>query len=90
MSTSRSPRTDWQKRAFNDRVGAAFRAAREGAGLSRAELARRMGVNDNTIAHMEDGHTTLSLWIAAKAADVIDCTIDAMVPLDALDAGGET
>lgn len=49
---------------------------REQAGLSRVELARRVGVNPQTIGYLERGEYNPSLVLAFRLADLFDLTIE--------------
>lgn len=49
---------------------------REQAGLSRIELARRVGVNPQTIGYLERGEYNPSLVLAFRLADLFDLTIE--------------
>lgn len=46
------------------------------AGLSRVELARRVGVNPQTIGYLERGEYNPSLVLAFQLADLFDLTIE--------------
>jgi DNA-binding XRE family transcriptional regulator len=49
---------------------------REQAGLSRVELAERVGVNPQTIGYLERGEYNPSLVLAFRLADLFDLTIE--------------
>ena len=49
---------------------------RERAGLSRVELARRVGVNPQTIGYLERGEYNPSLVLAFRLADLFDLSIE--------------
>jgi DNA-binding XRE family transcriptional regulator len=49
---------------------------RERAGLSRVELAHRVGVNPQTIGYLERGEYNPSLTLAFRLADLFDLRID--------------
>jgi putative transcriptional regulator len=49
---------------------------REQAGLSRVELARRVGVNPQTIGYLERGEYNPSLVLAFRLADLFELTIE--------------
>ena len=46
------------------------------AGLSRVELAQRVGVNPQTIGYLERGEYNPSLVLAFRLADLFDLTIE--------------
>lgn len=46
------------------------------AGLSRVELAQRVGVNPQTIGYLERGEYNPSLALAFRLADLFDLTIE--------------
>jgi DNA-binding XRE family transcriptional regulator len=49
---------------------------RERAGLSRVELAERVGVNPQTIGYLERGEYNPSLVLAFRLADLFGLTIE--------------
>ncbi len=49
---------------------------RERAGLSRVELAQRVGVNPQTIGYLERGEYNPSLVLAFRLADLFDLPIE--------------
>ena len=49
---------------------------RERAGLSRVELAQRVGVNPQTIGYLERGEYNPSLALAFRLADLFDLPIE--------------
>jgi putative transcriptional regulator len=49
---------------------------REGAGLSRVELAQRVGVNPQTIGYLERGEYNPSLVLAFRLADLFGLPIE--------------
>jgi len=49
---------------------------REGAGLSRVELADRIGVNPQTIGYLERGEYNPSLALAFRLAELFDLPIE--------------
>jgi putative transcriptional regulator len=49
---------------------------RDRAGLSRVELALRVGVNPQTIGYLERGEYNPSLALAFRLADLFDLTIE--------------
>jgi len=50
-------------------------AARAGAGLSQAEVARRMGTTQSAIARLEGGKVTPSLATLRRYADATGCRL---------------
>lgn len=52
-------------------VGATMRAAREGAGLSLRETARRLGVTHATLSRFERGQRVVSAETLTRLRDVI-------------------
>jgi putative transcriptional regulator len=55
---------------------------REGAGLSRVELAQRVGVNPQTIGYLERGEYNPSLVLAFRLADLFGLTIEQIFARD--------
>ena len=49
------------------------------AGLSQAELAKRVGANQSMIAHIENGFKVPSLALTVELADALGTTLDALV-----------
>lgn len=64
-------------------VGAAVKAARESAGVTQAQLAGMAKLTKSTMLNVEQG-MTCSLLVAARIAEALDTTLDALVPLEAL------
>ncbi len=69
---------------FHTVVGERIKATREAAGLSIARLAKDADTTPSAIDKAELG-VTCSLYMLARIADALDCTLDDLVPLDALD-----
>lgn len=65
MSTATEPR----RMTIAEHVGEALVAAREHAGLSRNELARRMGVADTTLLELERGTANPTLGRLERVFD---------------------
>lgn len=55
-------------------------ARRRAAGLSRAELARRLGVSNTLVRHWELGHQAVPTTRAAAVMDILDATGTAAAP----------
>lgn len=69
--------------ALDAALGAAVAAARQAAGLTRADLAARLGVGEHALAHVEDGAARLSLSRLVSlaeevGADPLDLVVDAL------------
>lgn len=60
----------------------AFAAARENAGLSQHEVARRLGINQATVSYWESGKTTPRGTLLVKVADLYCCSIDRLMGRD--------
>ncbi len=74
--------SNYRKSHFYDKVGRAIQQARSDARLDRSELARRLGVSSSTLENAEEGYMC-SLILAARIAEALDVTLDALVPLEA-------
>jgi len=61
--------------AFSERL----RLLREEAGLSQAEIARRIGVDDSAISQWENGRRQPNLALAKRLAGVFGVTLDFLV-----------
>lgn len=72
----------FEKDHFYLSVGATIRAARQSAGLSETELAKRARIAHSTVNNAEMG-STCSLLVITKIAEALDCTLDALVPTEA-------
>lgn len=64
-------------------IGARIRTHRENLGLSRRQLAERSTLRLNAVVDAETG-AALSVMTLLHLADALDCTLDALVPLEAL------
>lgn len=60
-------------------IAAAFAHARENAGLSQHEVARRLGINQATVSYWETGKTTPRGALLVKVADLYCCSIDELM-----------
>ena len=63
-------------------IAAAFAAARENAGYSQHEVARRLGINQATVSYWESGKTTPRGALLVKVADLYCCSIDRLMGRD--------
>jgi transcriptional regulator with XRE-family HTH domain len=76
---------DFKKSMFYIAVGERLREVRKESGLSIDKLAEECGVSRSTVSSAESGNS-LSLYLITLFAEKLDTTLDALVPLDALDA----
>lgn len=58
--------------------GASMRAAREKAGLSQRELARRLSLSPGMISQLEKGHTQPSVTTLLAVARLLDVSLDSL------------
>ena len=58
-----------------------LRAAREKAGLSQAELARRVGVSQGLIWAIENGTKRPSIKVLARIASELSLSLDELLPV---------
>ena len=63
-----------------------FTRAREAAGLSMAESARRLGVTTSAVSQWESGQTFPDARRLAEIAAVYGCTVDELLREDNADA----
>lgn len=59
-----------------------FSSARENAGLSQREAARRLGVNQSSVSFWESGRYHPRAAMLVKMADLYCCTIDELMGRD--------
>lgn len=59
-----------------DKTPTAIRVKRTAAGLSRRELAERVGVSSTQIRRYERGEQSPTLPVARRLADTLGCTLD--------------
>lgn len=55
------------------RIGVMLKAAREGAGLSQAEVARRLGTHKSAISRMENHAEDIRLSTLQRYAEAVGC-----------------
>jgi transcriptional regulator with XRE-family HTH domain len=62
--------------------------ARENAGLTKAEAARRMGIHRPTLSEIEGGYQRITVRLLARAAAVYGCTVGGLIgkPEEVFDA----
>jgi transcriptional regulator with XRE-family HTH domain len=53
------------------RESLAFRAARRAAGVTQAEIARRLGIEPGTVSQWETGHRPVPIKLATPVADIL-------------------
>ncbi len=54
-------------------VAARLRAVREGAGITQAELALRLGTTQSAVARLEAGRQRLNLATIRRVAEALNC-----------------
>ena len=59
-----------------------FREAAGRKGISKADLARKLGVNRSYITRLENGDVTPSLEMAYRIADCLNCQVTDLFRLD--------
>ena len=59
---------------FDVRLGAAVRAAREGGGLTQAQLGKALGVTFQQVQKYERGSNRIAAATLARIADALDAT----------------
>lgn len=72
---------DRARLVVRDEVGPAIRALREEQGVTMQALADQIGVCKSTINQIEQGHNKPSLELLIAVAEVLDTTLDALVPV---------
>lgn len=72
---------DRARLVVRDEVGPAIRALREEQGVTMQSLADQIGVCKSTINQIEQGHNKPSLELLIAVAEVLDTTLDALVPV---------
>lgn len=60
-------------------MNTSFVAARERAGMSQHEVARRLGINQSSVAYWETGKNTPRASMLVKLADLYCCSIDELM-----------
>jgi transcriptional regulator with XRE-family HTH domain len=61
-------------------VGQSIRTARQGAGLTQAEVAARMAVNPSYVANLEAGRVNATLGQLAHVAEALGAGFDVAFP----------
>lgn len=74
---------------FAASVGDRIREARIAAGMTQADLAVAARMSKNTLSNMEQGRGAPPLLAVALIAHELDCTLDDLVPIDAIDLSAE-
>ena len=69
-------------------VSTRFRAARRAKGLTQQELAKRSGIEQSHISHVERGSRGLSPELLRKAADALGVTMEYLTGTDVGDRTG--
>lgn len=69
---------------MHSHLGARFRGIREKAGLTQAQVARYLNVDQSYISKFEKGERQFRLDLLARALTLCGCTLDALT-----DAGSE-
>lgn len=64
-------------------VGRTIRLKRAAAGISLRMLAPLVGVSTNYLDKIEEGQSPCPLHVLVRLADVFDCTLDDLVPVQA-------
>ena len=62
-----------------------LRAMRKAAGLSMAELGKRLGVSAQAVARWENGTAWPSAWHIPRIAEILGCTMAALYALPKAD-----
>jgi len=73
---SRKPKSEEPK------VGNRLEEVRSAAGISRDELAKRVGVHYQTIGYLERGEYSPSLVLALRIASELDTTVEGLFWID--------
>lgn len=56
-----------------------LRKMRERCGITQTELARRLGIRQNTITQWESGRRSPRVSEIARLADAVECTLDELL-----------
>ena len=62
-------------------VGASIARERREDGVTQTELARRLGMKQAHLKKIEDGETACPLHVLVSVADVLDRSLDELVPV---------
>lgn len=75
--------TDPRKIHFDARIGALLKQRRLDCKKTISQVANEAGIAKGTLAALEDGRGG-SFYVFALLAEVYDCTLDDLAPIDAL------
>ena len=64
--------TDFWKRMEKNRIGNLLAGARHRAGLTQAQLAKRLGIRQNMVSDFERGRRSVSPSMAGRFSEVLD------------------
>ncbi|MFN3465521.1 MAG: helix-turn-helix transcriptional regulator [Terricaulis sp.] len=70
---------DAKDEAFFQELGARLAEARDAHGLSQAELAHRLGIAQQTLAHYETGRSRVSVAMLLEMSRILRFSIDDML-----------
>ena len=65
--------------AFFKELGARIASARKGRGMTQVQLAERLGVSQQTLAHYEVGRVGVGAAMLPVLADILDLSIDELL-----------
>lgn len=76
-------------RAFYERLGQRLAERRKARGITQVQLAERLGVAQQTLAHYEGGTVRIAIATLADAAQALDTTVETLLGSVAAKAGGK-
>lgn len=76
-------------RAFYEKLGQRLAERRKARGITQVQLAERLGVAQQTLAHYEGGTVRIAIATLADAAQVLDTTIEALIGSASAKTGGK-
>ncbi len=76
-------------RAFYERLGQRLAERRKARGITQVQLAERLGVAQQTLAHYEGGTVRIAIATLADAAQALDTTVETLLGSAAAKAGGK-
>jgi len=76
-------------RAFYEKLGQRLAERRKARGITQVQLAERLGVAQQTLAHYEGGTVRIAIATLADAAQALDTTVETLIGSAAAKAGGK-